>query len=137
MPMDWVVDIGKILSYSGDIMLPPILLVVPKWFLRRMNSAEGEEDQVVRVRASRWGVPIPPGLPIPLGSDSLDGRVDAEWPGKYGRQERTFWCHSLETVTITSCVRIDARVSAAATGVAHKHAVLFGPFIRNTENVKP
>ena len=45
----------------------------------------------------------------------------------------TSWWKSLETITISSRVRIDARVSAAAR-VVHKHAVLVA-FIRNTQNL--
>ena len=39
---------------------------------------------------------------------------------------------------ISSCVRIDGRVSAVATRLVHKHEVLvlLGPFIRNTESMK-
>ena len=47
----------------------------------------------------------------------------------------TFRCHSLETIMISSCVRFDVRISAAAHRVGDKHAVLFDPFIRNTENL--
>ena len=47
----------------------------------------------------------------------------------------TFWCLSLETVTISSRVRIDVRISAVANRVADKYAVLLDPFIRNTENL--
>ena len=36
---------------------------------------------------------------------------------------------------ISSCVRIDVRISAAANRVVEKHAVLFDPFIGNTENL--
>ena len=43
------------------------------------------------------------------------------------------WWKSIETITISSRVRIDARVSAAAR-VVHKHAVLVA-FIRNTQNL--
>ena len=47
----------------------------------------------------------------------------------------TYRCHSLETIMISSCVRFDVRISAAAHRVGDKHAVLFDPFIRNTENL--
>jgi len=81
----------------------------------------------------QWG-----GVTRPFGYDqtnSINRLEDIGDEGCTGREGRTFRCHSLETVPISSCVRIDVRVSAAENRVVDKHVVVIGPFIRNTANV--